>query len=85
MASFGCTEERWRKIYTSPGAIALCMSPEWLRNGCPKCGCTSWQVTNDCWAYCDGCYKSFPTLYAFTSEPLAQLSLGEQMFEGDDG
>lgn len=60
-------EELWRKIYSSPGGIAVCMSPQWLLNGCPKCGCKTWQVTDDHWAYCDDCSKGIPTDYSFIS------------------
>jgi hypothetical protein len=61
------SEAAWREIYKSPGSVGLCRSPQWLRNGCPKCGCKTWQVTSDCHAYCDGCGKGFATEYPFTA------------------
>lgn len=63
-------EQEWRNTYQFPGGIAECKSPQWLLNGCPICGCTEWQVTNDGWAYCDDCKKGFPTSYGFTHRPL---------------
>jgi hypothetical protein len=59
-------EQDWRECYASPGGIAICQSPQWLLNGCPKCGGKRWQVTDDCWAYCMGCSKGIPTDYPFT-------------------
>lgn len=60
------TAQDWRDFYKSPGAIATCETPQWLAEGCPKCGCKKWDVTDDCWAYCCGCAKGFPTDYPFT-------------------
>lgn len=65
------TSKEWREFYSSPGAIAECRAPSWLLDGCPKCGCTEWQVTNDYWAYCDDCGKGYPTAFPFTHAPLA--------------
>ncbi len=67
------TEQDWRETYTKQGGIAVCDSPAWLLNGCPKCGCTLWEVTADCWAYCEGCLKGYPTSFPFTSQLTAQF------------
>jgi hypothetical protein len=58
--------EAWRNFARHPESIATCMSPSWLLDGCPKCGNKTWNVTSDCWAYCDKCFKGFPTNYPFT-------------------
>lgn len=63
-------EATWRETYTHPGGISTCMSLQWLLNGCPKCGCTEWGVTNDAWAYCDECGMGIPTDCAYTNQPL---------------
>lgn len=65
------TEQEWRETYTHPGGIAECQSLDWLLNGCPLCDCTEWQVTDDGWAYCDGCNHGFPLAHRYTSRPLA--------------
>lgn len=65
------TEQEWRDTYAKLGGIAECMALSWLTNGCPKCGCAEWLVTNDGWAYCDGCYIGIPTAYSFTHQALA--------------
>lgn len=71
------TEKDWRRTYGKPGGIGIAMSSTWLLNGCPICGCKSWQVTSDCWAYCDGCAKGIPTDYPFTEsgEIISHLGL----------
>ena len=66
------TEKDWRE-HSKSGSGGLVDNQTWLTNGCPKCGCKSWQVTNDYWAYCDGCHKGYPTRYAITNSPLADL------------
>ena len=65
------TEQQWRDTYSKAGGIAEVQDLAWLSNGCPKCGCTEWQVTNDYWAYCDQCRIGIPTAYLFTNQPLA--------------
>ena len=55
--------ENWVRISKSPGGQATVMSTEWLLKGCPKCGCKTWQLTDDGWAYCDGCRKGY-SLYS---------------------
>ena len=55
------TEQEWREIWQSPGGISTCRDTRWLLNGCPRCGCKEWQVTDDGWAYCDGCAVGIPT------------------------
>jgi hypothetical protein len=60
--------EDWRNFYKSAGAIATCESIDWLRDGCPKCGSKKWEVTGDCWAYCAGCSKGYPTSYPFAPQ-----------------
>jgi len=67
------TEQQWREAYQSPGGVSVCLSPRWLLNGCPQCGCKSWQLTCDGWAYCDGCSKGIPTDGPFTSYILAHF------------
>ena len=64
------TEQERREIYTHPGGIAECQNLDWLLNGCPKCGCTEWQLTNDGWAYCDDCKKGYPLEYRWNNPPL---------------
>lgn len=65
------TEQQWRDAYTRPGGIAECQDLAWLTNGCPKCGCTEWQITSDGWAYCDQCLIGIPLARSFMSRPLA--------------
>jgi len=67
------TEEMWRETYKKGGRGTV-MSPQWLRNGCPMCGCKTWDVTSDCYAYCDDCYKGYHTDYPFTFEILSKLN-----------
>ena len=67
------TEQDWRETLSKPGGVAVCMSPSWLTNGCPVCGCTEWTVTSDHWAYCDDCSKGIPTAYPFTHATLWRL------------
>lgn len=61
----------WREFYKLPGAIATVMDPSWLLEGCPKCECKEWSVTSDCWAYCQSCFKGYPTQFPFTNAPVA--------------
>ncbi len=65
------TYEEWKVIANKPGSVTTVMELSWLLKGCPKCGCTSWQVTNDGWCYCDGCSKGYSTWGTWTSIPLA--------------
>jgi hypothetical protein len=67
------TSEEWRRWCQSPGAIAVCRSPQWLLDGCPRCGNKTWLVTSDCWAYCKECSKGVPTDYPFTNKVLDDL------------
>jgi len=60
------TAKEWREFYKNAGAIATCMSPSWLLEGCPKCGNKAWEVTSDCWAYCKKCNKGYHTDFPFT-------------------
>lgn len=60
------TYEEFVDFARQPGAIVTVRDPDWLLKGCPKCGGTSWGVTSDCWAYCDGCAKGYSTAYPFT-------------------
>lgn len=59
--------QEWREFYKSAGAHATCMSIEWLRGGCPKCGRKKWQATSDCWVYCMTCNKGYSTDRPFTN------------------
>ena len=77
------TSKEWREYYQSPGAIAVCRSPQWLLDGCPRCGHKNWQVTSDCWAYCDNCGKGVPTDYPFTFSVLEDF--GEEDATTDAG
>lgn len=67
------TSQEWREFARKPGAITTVMSRNWLLDGCPKCGCKTWQVTNDCYAYCDGCAKGYSTAYPFTHAMLSRF------------
>ena len=60
------TAKEWREFLQRPGAIATCMSPSWLMEGCPKCGCKEWTVTSDCRAYCESCKAGYSTDFPFT-------------------
>jgi hypothetical protein len=67
------TYEDWVAFDSKPGSLSTVLTPSWLLKGCPRCGCTSWAVTNDHWCYCDGCNKGWPTEFAFTHAPLSSL------------
>ena len=67
------TEQDWRNYYQNPSGVAVCQSPQWLLNGCPKCGGRQWQVTRDCWAYCHNCNIGIPTDYPFTDDIVSNL------------
>lgn len=68
------TYEEWVSIYKKPGGgISTVMSQDWLLKGCPICGCKEWQLTNDGWAYCDGCAKGYSTYGIWTNLPLVHF------------
>ena len=60
------TYENWQK--NKRGTVK---SLDWLLKGCPVCGCTTWQVTNDGWCYCDGCNKGYDTNGIWTGASLS--------------
>lgn len=64
------TSQEWQEFARKPGAITTVMSRDWLLDGCPICDCKAWSVTNDCWAYCDGCSKGYRTAYSFAGTTL---------------
>ena len=48
--------KEWHKFMKSPGAISTVDSVSFLlEGGCPECGCKSWQITGDGWAFCNNC------------------------------
>ena len=67
------TYEEWVEFANRPGSVSTVRELEWLLRGCPRCGCTSWQVTNDGWCYCDGCSAGFSTWGIWTNVPLAHF------------
>jgi len=65
--------EDWVEFHKSPGGRSTVMSPSWLVRGCALCGHKEWTITNDCWAYCEGCSKGYSTDYPFTNRTIAWL------------
>jgi hypothetical protein len=58
--------EEWREWYRlHPGGIAVMESPTWMEGGCPRCNGKKWEATGDCWVYCLGCSKGYPTAFPF--------------------
>jgi len=76
------TLEDFQRTLRSPGGKATAMYPHWLTAGCPTCGCQTWQVTCDCWAYCDNCHRGVSTNYPFTAYHciLSHLGPGELIY-----
>lgn len=50
------TWQEWHEYMKGIGAVSTVEKRSFLlEGGCPKCGCKSWNVTSDGWAYCNGC------------------------------
>ena len=64
------TYEEWVEFEKKVGAKSTVMYKDWLLQGCPKCGCKEWELTNDGWCYCTGCNKGYPTNGIWTNSPL---------------
>ena len=64
------THKEWVEFCKKPGAITTVMYQEWLLEGCPKCGCKEWEITNDGWCYCNGCSKGYSTYGIWTNATL---------------
>ena len=48
--------QEWHEYMTHMGAVTTVDDIRFLtEGGCPKCGCRSWEITSDGWAYCNGC------------------------------
>jgi len=48
--------KEWHEFMTHDGAVTTIEDRRFLfEGGCPKCGCKSWQITSDGWAYCNNC------------------------------
>lgn len=65
------TYEDWKAFVQKHGVSATVMELDWLKKGCPICGCKEWDVSGDGWCYCRGCYKGFNTNGIWTRRSLS--------------
>ena len=67
------------KNFVKKGGIAT-IKWEWMKEGCPHCGCKKWQITSDGWAYCEGCYCGFSMYNIMTNRPVEIVDFEEGVY-----
>jgi hypothetical protein len=75
------TRNDWVNIALNEGG-AICFHPEWLKQGCPKCGEKKWFVNGQiCKATCQNpkCKWVAITAYPFTEENLKETVIIDKM------